>query len=91
MRVKPKVWRKITLVFAVLGLALLYAGSRIQVVEKGYEVSQLRGAVAKMRRTNGLLHSQVAKARTTSKLEGWTKRLGFSSPARSQVIFVEER
>lgn len=82
--------RKIIQVLIILGLALLYAGSRIKVIELGYEVSKLKNQVAEMTRTNGLLKSQVAQGHSIAKLADWVNRLGFSAPETSQVLFVNE-
>lgn len=83
--------KKILLVLCLLGLALLYAASRIQVIEKGYEVSKLRAKIGEMERANGLLRSKVAAAKSTEKLARWTQRLQFSPPKPDQVLFVEGR
>lgn len=81
--------KKISLIVVVLALALLFAWSRIRVIEMGYEISSLKDQVAAMERVNGLLRSRVAKAKSTSQFDLWTKQFGFVSPGRSQVIFME--
>lgn len=77
-------------IFFVLGLALLYTGSRIKVIELGYEASQLKTTVAEMKRTNSLLKSKVASGRSTTRLSTWAKRLGLHSPLEGEVLFIEE-
>lgn len=83
--------KKILVVLCLLGLALLYAASRIQVIEKGYEVSKLRAKLGEMERTNGLLRSKVAAAKSTSMLARWTEKLQFAPPKPGEVLFVEGR
>lgn len=86
-----KVFNKISLVFISLGLALLYAVSRIEVTQRGYEVSRLRSKVAEMERANALLRSKVVENRSTKKLAAWTKRLGLVPPKPGEVLFLEEK
>lgn len=82
--------QKIILVLVVLGLVLLYAGSRIKVVEMGYEISRLKNENAMSKRQNGLLQSKVAKAKATSRLARWTKKLKMSPPGGEKILFLEE-
>jgi len=77
-------------VLIILGLALLYAGSRIKVIELGYEISRLKNQVNEMARTNGLLKSKVAEGHSTTRLADWANRLGFHAPETSQVLFIRE-
>lgn len=82
--------RKILLSVVILCLALLYAWSRIKVVELGYDVSKAKGEIAEMMRENGLLKSQVAQAKSTARLADWAKRLGMASPGADQVLSIGE-
>jgi len=82
--------KKIVLVLIILGLALLYAGSRVKVIEFGYEVSKIKAGVSDMERENALLKSKVAQARSTEKLIESAKRLGFAAPETHQVLFLRE-
>ena len=83
--------RKIILVFVALGLALLYVGSRIKVVELGYEVSKLQSQVNEMTRENSLLKSKVASGSSTARLAEWAKRLNMAPPEAKQVLFLEKK
>lgn len=82
--------RKIFLSAIALFLALLYAWSRIKVIELGYDVSKTKSEIAEMMRDNALLKSKVAQAKSTTRLADWVKRLGFASPDAHQVLFINE-
>ena len=82
--------RKIFLSAIVLFLALLYAWSRIKVIELGYDVSKTKGEIAEMTRDNALLKSKVAQAKSTSRLADWAKRLGLASPEAGKVLFIQQ-
>ena len=58
----------------VLGLSLSYAWSRIRVVELGYEVTKLKAEMEKIKRTNGILKSKVAKSLSTNQLVRFSKK-----------------
>lgn len=82
--------KKIFFLAAVMGLALLYAASRIQIVEMGYEVSRRQAKVTEMRRTNKLLKSKLALAKATSRLDIWSRELRMTLPSLPQILWVEE-
>ncbi|MDO8528262.1 MAG: hypothetical protein Q7T03_11350 [Deltaproteobacteria bacterium] len=82
--------KKIFLVLIFLSLALLFAGSRIKVVQLGYEVSRLKSGAAEMVRNNSLLKSKAAEMQSTGKLAEWALKLEMTTPAASQVLFIKE-
>lgn len=82
--------KKIFFLVGVMGLALLYAASRIQRVEIGYEVSRQQAKVLEMRRTNKLLKSKLAMAKATSRLDLWSRELQMTLPSLKQILWVEE-
>ncbi len=82
--------RKIFFVLFILGLALLYASSRIQVVQLGYEVSKIKNEMGELERDNSLLRSKVASGKTTARIADWAKKLGMAPPDAKQILFVEE-
>lgn len=82
--------KKIFLLVVVMGLALLYAASRIQIVEMGYEVSRIQSKVTEMRRTNSLLKSKLALAKATSRMDVWSRELGMTLPSLQQILWIEE-
>lgn len=82
--------KKIFLLVGAMGLALLYAASRIQIVEMGYEVSRIQSKVMEMRRTNSLLKSKLALAKATGRLDLWSRNLNMMLPEQRQILLVEE-
>lgn len=84
-----KMSRKIFSMLVVLGLLLLYVGSRVKVVELGYAVSKLKSRTGEMARANSLLKSKVAQMKSTARLDEWATRLGMASPGTEQVLFLK--
>lgn len=82
--------QKILMVLVPLTLAILFAGSRIKVIELGYEVSRAKSQTEEMVRTNNLLKSKVAQASSTSRLADWAKHLNMASPETNHVLFLDE-
>ncbi len=82
--------RRLVQLLIVLAMALLYVGSRIKIVELGYEVSRLRSEISETKRENALLKSKVAHARSTERLAEWAERLGMTTPAANRVLFLNE-
>ena len=82
-------YKRILQILVVLGLALLYAGSRIKMVELGYEVSRLRSEIAEMNRENALLKSKAAQKKSADRLSQWAQNLGMATPAADRVLFLK--
>ena len=82
--------RRFLLILFFLAVALAYAGSRIRVVELGYKVSKLKTEVEGLRRKNGVLKSEVAKALATVNLSGWSGKLGLASPRADQIFMLRQ-
>lgn len=82
--------RKIFFIFVVLGVALLFAWSRIRVIELGYEVSGLKSEIEKMKQNNSLLKSRLAKAISTEELARLALQHRMQGPASDKILFLAE-
>lgn len=74
----------------LFSLALLFAWSRIQVIELGYAVSSLQREVEALRQNIGLFKSELAKHLSQEALLALAKRHGMTAPRREQILFVTE-
>lgn len=75
---------------SALSLALLFAWSRIHIIELGYEVSKLKSEVETIARLNGVLKSQVARAQSMEELLKLSAGFNMQSPSGEKVLFVPE-
>lgn len=82
--------KRIILLLIVLSLALLYAGSRIKMVELGYKVSRLKSEISEMKRENALLRSRVAQGKSADRLSQWAIKLGMTTPGADRVLFLDK-
>ncbi len=82
--------RKIFFIAVVFGLALLFAWSRIHVIELGYEVSKLGGEIEKIKQNNSLLKSRLAKGVSAEELARLAARHGMKGPASDKILFMAE-
>ncbi|MDO8493984.1 MAG: hypothetical protein Q7S68_01430 [Deltaproteobacteria bacterium] len=83
--------KKVLLLGLVLAFALLYAWSRVHVVELGYAVSRLKGECEELERSNGLFRSKVAKRASTEELVSFAQKFGMVPPRQDQIIFMEDK
>lgn len=84
----PNNW--ILLGLMIFLLALGYAWSRIHVVELGYEVTQLRNEIEKIKQENSLFQSQMAAALSTHRLLEMARRHGMKPPESRNIYFISE-
>ncbi|MDP2600143.1 MAG: hypothetical protein Q8P84_05340 [Deltaproteobacteria bacterium] len=83
-------YKRILQILVVLSLALLYAGSRIKMVELGYEVSRVKSEISEMKRENALLRSRVAQGKSADRLSQWAIKLGMTTPGADRVLFLDK-
>lgn len=82
--------KKIFFIFIVLALALLFAWSRIHVIELGYEVSRLQREIGKIKQNNSLLKSKLARAISTEELARLAIQHRMQGAASDKILFLVE-
>ena len=80
------------LIASLMAVSLFYVWSRIQVIEKGYRLSDLRKEQKELEELNRTLELETATLKAPERLEtiGRT-RFGLTRPQSNQVIFLTDR
>lgn len=76
-------------VLLVMGGALLYVWSRIQVIRFGYEISNALKEEKKLTEINKKLHLEIATLKSCARIEKFaTEELRMAKPKPEQVIVI---
>jgi len=83
------VWRLALATLVLLGLAVAQVWLRLQVVNVGYELSNVRRMTARLEHDRNQLRLELATLRDPGRLaERAQKRLGLQAPERGRVVEV---
>jgi cell division protein FtsL len=79
------------LIFIIIGAALIFVWTRIQVIQLGYEVSKLRKETTDLLEQKAKLEAEVAALRAPQRLEGYaTSLFGMRLPLGDEIVIVDE-
>lgn len=87
---KKQLSRKVILILVGFLFAVFYVMTRVRVVEVGYEVSRIREQIQTLKQEQGILETNLGKARASSRLDLWTKRLGMHPPSEEKTLYMDK-
>ena len=83
-----KVLRSSLITFVLVTILLFYAGSRIQIISMGYDMSRQSRYQEELLLVNERLQTRISYLRSPSYIEEAAKDLGLAMPERERIITI---